>query len=126
MPHLRLARFLSVLAAFCFFGGSAARASVVEKHTKIGSTKVDYKVILPEHFDPSKPYPGVLALPGGPQTMEMVDGMIDRNLREQAEKRGYIVVVPSAPNGVLFFEGSEKIFPGVSQANPRRLQDPGR
>jgi S-formylglutathione hydrolase FrmB len=37
--------------------------------------------------------------------------MIERNWRAEAERRGYIVVMPIAPNGVLFFEGSEKLFP---------------
>jgi len=34
-----------------------------------------------------------------------------RNWRAEAERRGYIVVLPAAPNGRLFFEGGEKVFP---------------
>src|SRR5207248_4414787 len=43
--------------------------------------------------------------------MSMVDATLNGNFRAQAESRGYIVIEPAAPNDVLFFEGSEKIFP---------------
>jgi predicted esterase len=43
--------------------------------------------------------------------MNVVDNVIARNFRDEAEKRGYIVVVPAAPNDQLFFEGGERIFP---------------
>lgn len=88
-----------------------ARAEVLEKTTTVGGTTVHYKVVLPNNYDPGKAYPGVLAFGGGPQTMNVVDSVIARNFREEAEKRGYIVVVPAAPNDELFFEGGERIFP---------------
>ena len=34
-----------------------------------------------------------------------------RNFRAEAEKRGYIVMALAAPDGELFFEGGERIFP---------------
>ncbi len=43
--------------------------------------------------------------------MNTVDGILNRNFRAEAEKRGYIVVAPAAPNGQLFFEGGARIFP---------------
>jgi predicted peptidase len=86
-------------------------AEVIEKTKKIGMTTVHYKVVLPKNFDPQKAYPGVLAFGGGPQTMNTVDSTISRNFRDEAEKRGYIVVAPAAPDGDLFFEGGERIFP---------------
>ena len=43
--------------------------------------------------------------------MDMVDATLNSVYRAQAEQRGYIVVEPAAPNGVLFFEGSERVFP---------------
>jgi predicted esterase len=86
-------------------------AAVLSKSTRIGKTNVEYKVVLPDKYDAAKAYPGVLAFPGGPQTMSMVENVVDRNWREQAEKRGYIVVVPAAPNDELFFEGGEHVFP---------------
>lgn len=88
-----------------------ARADVLEKSLKIGKTTVNYKVVLPKNYDPGKAYPAILGFGGGPQTMNTVDGVIQRNFRDEAEKRGYIVIVPAAPNGELFFEGGERIIP---------------
>ena len=48
---------------------------------------------------------------GGPQTMDTVDRTLERNFRAEAERRGYIVVAPAAPDGDLFFQGGERIFP---------------
>jgi poly(3-hydroxybutyrate) depolymerase len=89
-----------------------ASAEVQEKSKNIAGVTVHYKVVLPNHYDPAKAYPAVLAFGGGPQTMNIVDGAIQRNWRAEAERRGYIVVIPAAPDGQLFFEGGERIFPG--------------
>lgn len=86
-------------------------AELLEKTAKVGDVTVHYKVVLPNNYDPSKTYPAILAFGGGPQMMRMVDSVLDRNLRAEAEKRGYIVVAPAAPNDELFFEGGERIFP---------------
>jgi predicted peptidase len=83
----------------------------MDKTANIGGTTVSYKVVLPNGYDPAKAYPAVLAFPPGGQDMDMVDTTLAQNYRAEAERRGYIVVEPAAPNGVLFFEGSEKIFP---------------
>jgi poly(3-hydroxybutyrate) depolymerase len=82
-----------------------------EKTKKVGKTTVHYKVVLPSGYDPAQAYPAILALGGGPQTMNTVDGVLDRNLRAEAEKRGYIVIAPAAPDGQLFFEDGARIFP---------------
>src|SRR5579862_1216374 len=102
---------LALLAALAMLASHPAKAEVLEKTKNIGGTTVHYKVVLPKNYDPAKAYPAVLAFGGGPQTMNTVDSIIDRNFREQAEKRGYIVVAPAAPNDQLFFEGGERIFP---------------
>jgi predicted esterase len=90
---------------------SPAPAEVVEKSKQIGRVTVQYKVVLPSGYDAAKAYPGIIAFGGGPQTMNTVDGVLNRNLRAEAEKRGYIVVAPAAPNGQLFFEEGARIFP---------------
>lgn len=41
----------------------------------------------------------------------MLDNEIRRVWKDQAEKRGYIVVLPAAPDGQLFFEGGKRVFP---------------
>src|SRR5947209_17317021 len=86
-------------------------AELLEKTKKVGNTTVRYKVVLPNGYDPVKAYPGIIALGGGPQTMNTVESVLNRNLRAEAETRGYIVIAPAAPDGQLFFEGGARIFP---------------
>jgi len=92
-------------------GALDASASVVERSMRVANIDVHYKLVLPDGYDAAKAYPGVIVLGGGPQTMEVVDRTIERNFRPEAERRGYIVIAPAAPNGELFFEGGERIFP---------------
>jgi poly(3-hydroxybutyrate) depolymerase len=87
------------------------RAEQFEKTKKVSGATVHYKVVLPNGYDPARTYPGILALGGGPQTMNTVDGVLSRNFRAEAEKRGYVVVAPAAPDGQLFFEEGARIFP---------------
>src|ERR1700730_19170844 len=102
---------LLAVATALVFASASLTGEVLDKTKKVGSTTVHYKVILPNQYDAAKAYPGVLAFGGGSQTMDMVDSTIRRVLRQQAEQRGYLVVLPAAPDGVLFFEGGERIFP---------------
>ena len=91
--------------------GQFAFAETALKHDDFAGVTLYYKVITPKDYDPAKEYPAVLAFPGGAQTMPMVDGMIARNLKLQADKRGYIVVVCSATAAGLFYEGGAVVFP---------------
>jgi poly(3-hydroxybutyrate) depolymerase len=102
---------LLALAAFalCAFSSSAS-AETIEKTGTFGGLKVTYKVDLPNGYDPSHTYPVILVFTGGGQTMDIVD-MTLVDWRSEAEKRGYIVVSPAAPDGMLFFEGGDRIFP---------------
>jgi poly(3-hydroxybutyrate) depolymerase len=93
-----------------------SRAELIDKTKKVGGRTVQYKVVLPNEYDASKAYPAILAFGGGPQTMNTVDGILTRNFRAEAEKRGYIVIAPAAPNGDLFFEEGARIFPDFLKA----------
>jgi len=86
-------------------------AKVVDKNATIAGMTVYYKVILPKDYDPEKFYPGVLAFPPGGQTMDMVNVTLMQNWAGEAQRRGYIVVIPSAPGGRLFFEEGARVFP---------------
>jgi poly(3-hydroxybutyrate) depolymerase len=88
-----------------------ARAEVTERIMRVAGTTVRYKLVLPDGYDAAKTYPAVLVLGGGPQTMDTVNRTLDRNFRAEAERRGYIVVAPAAPDGELFFQGGDRIFP---------------
>ena len=102
---------LAALSLVTLLVAPAAQAETLEKSRSVGGVTVHYKVVLPAGYDASKAYPAILALGGGPQTMNTVDGVLTRNLRTEAEKRGYIVVAPAAPDGQLFFEGGARIIP---------------
>jgi poly(3-hydroxybutyrate) depolymerase len=102
---------LLVLALSTAFLVPPLRAEVLEKSKQVNDATVHYKVVLPNDDDPTKTYPAILAFGGGPQTMNTVDNILNRNFRAEAEKRGYIVVAPAAPDGDLFFEDGDRIFP---------------
>jgi poly(3-hydroxybutyrate) depolymerase len=102
---------VGVLMFACMVIGRSAHAELTELSKKVGGMTVHYKVVLPNAYDASKTYPAVLVFGGGPQTMNTIDGTLTRNFRTEAEKRGYIVIGVAAPNGQLFFEGGERIFP---------------
>jgi poly(3-hydroxybutyrate) depolymerase len=91
--------------------GSTASAEVIERTGTFAGLRVTYKAVLPTGFDASKTYPLVLVFTGGPQTMQILTGTIENDWRKEAERRGYIVISPASPNGELFFEGADRIFP---------------
>jgi poly(3-hydroxybutyrate) depolymerase len=101
----------SAAVVVAMFAIQPIQAELLEKTKKVAGTTVRYKVVLPNGYDPAKAYPAILALGGGPQTMATVDSVLTRNFRAEAEKRGYIVVAPAAPDDQLFFEGGAHIFP---------------
>jgi polyhydroxybutyrate depolymerase len=112
MKHTRskwMPLFFAAIVAI--IGTQPVQAELLEKSKQVAGTKVHYKVVLPSGYDPAKTYPGILAFGGGPQTMNTVDSVLSRNLRSEAEKRGYIVVAPAAPDDQLFFEEGARIFP---------------
>jgi poly(3-hydroxybutyrate) depolymerase len=113
MKQLNLTWTLAIAAttAVAMSATKPLQAELLEKTKKVGGTTVHYKIVLPPGYDPATAYPGILVLGGGPQTMNTVDSVLSRNFRAEAEKRGYIVVAPAAPDGQLFFEDGARIFP---------------
>ncbi len=104
-------KWMALFSAAAVVAMLPAQAEMLEKAKKVGGTTVHYKVVLPNGYDPAKAYPAILAFGGGPQTMNTVDSVLSRNLRAEAEKRGYIVIAPAAPDDQLFFEEGARIFP---------------
>ncbi len=103
------------MAAIAMVMPQAVRAELIEQTKKVDGTIVHYKVVLPDGYDPAKAYPGILVFGGGPQTMNSVENTINRNFRAEAEKRGYIVIGPAAPEGELFFDEGDRLFPEFLQ-----------
>jgi len=107
-------RWATVAVATILLLTLAARsttAEVLEKTGMFAGLRVTYKVVLPNGYEPSKTYPLVLVFTGGPQTLQIATSTVDADWRAEAERRSYIVVAPASPNGELFFEGADRIFP---------------
>ena len=102
MTRLLLGAVLVMVPAF---------GSTLVKSGNFSGVQLYYKVILPPDYDAAKEYPVVIAFPGGAQTMPMVDGVIARNWKLEADKRGYIVAVLSATAAGLFYQGGALAFP---------------
>jgi len=101
----------AIVSACTVVAPHPAQAELRDMTKKVAGTTVRYKVVLPNGYDPAKAYPAILAIGGGPQTMNTVDSILMRNFRAEAEKRGYIVIAPAAPDGELFFEGGARVVP---------------
>jgi poly(3-hydroxybutyrate) depolymerase len=104
-------RLIAMMAAAVVLGAHPLHAEMFLKQKKVAGVNVVYRVVLPAGYDPAKTYPAILAFGGGPQTMNTVDQILMRNFKVEAEQRGYIVIAPAAPNGDLFFEDGDRIFP---------------
>jgi predicted peptidase len=102
---------LPVAILALYVASHTVAAKVVDKNATIAGLTFDYKIILPKDYDPEKAYPAVLAFPPGGQTMDMVNVTLNQNWAGEAQRRGYIVVIPAAPGGRLFFEEGARVFP---------------
>jgi poly(3-hydroxybutyrate) depolymerase len=88
-----------------------AAAEMIEKTGTFGGLKLTYKVLLPPGYEADTTYPAVLVFTGGPQSLQMAERTLDVDWRQEAERRGYIVISPGTPDGSLFFEGADRVFP---------------
>src|SRR5262245_47205409 len=86
-------------------------AKVFDKTAEIAGMTLRYKVALPKDYDASKTYSAVLAFPPGSQDMNMVLTTLVQNWLPELDRRGYIVIAPSAPNGRGFVGDGAKVFP---------------
>jgi poly(3-hydroxybutyrate) depolymerase len=107
---------LALTAAVAVLAASCAQAEMLDKTGRFGGLTVQYKVLLPPNYDPAKAYPAVLVFTGGPQALNMAENTINSDWKAEAEKRGYIVISPAAPNGQLYYEGGDKAFPAFLDA----------
>src|SRR5262245_3909915 len=94
-------QLLSPTFAILFVHPSAA-AKVIDKSAEVAGITWQYKVVLPNDYDPAKTYPAVLAFPPATQGMDMALLTLERHWRVGWEKRGYIVIVPAVPPGRSF------------------------
>lgn len=90
-----------------------------------GGTTIEFAVSVPAGFDPQKPYPVLLAMPPGGQDKTLTGQVMAEVWVTEARKRGWVVISPVAPGGVLFFEGAEELVPEFLRMTSVRYQPQG-
>ncbi len=90
-----------------------------------GGTTIEFAVSVPDAFDPQKAYPVLLALPPGGQDKTLTGQVMTEVWVGEARKRGWVVISPVAPGGVLFFEGAEELIPEFLRMVRVRYQPQG-
>jgi len=100
-----------LLAGTLAFIAGPATAEILSKSGEFARTTVEYKVLLPPGYDTAKSYPVVLVFTGGAQGIQAAEGTIRADWQAEAEQRGYVVISPAAPDGELFFQEGDRVFP---------------
>lgn len=95
----------------CMSTVAPARAEMVERTGTFGGLQMTYEVVLPTGYTPAQAYPVVLVFTGGSQSMTGARRTPQSDWQQEAERRGYIVISPAAPDGQLFFRGGARVFP---------------
>ena len=88
-----------------------ASAEMIEKSGRFGGLDVTYKVVLPNGYDAARSHPVILVFTGGSQQLRGAENTLSSDWQAEAERRGYIVISPGSPDGSLFFEAGDRIFP---------------
>ncbi len=107
---MKMPRFLQPLVLILLVT-SSLYAKVSDRTIEIAGMTLHYKIALPANYDPEKTYPAILAFPPGSQDMNMVLTTLVQNWLPEQDRRGYIVVIPAAPNGRPFVGEGAKVFP---------------
>jgi len=82
--------------------------------------QLEYFLSLPEDFDLEKTCRTILAIPPGEQTREL-EGAYS-NWSDYFTKKGWVTVSPVAPDGKLFFQGSERYLPYLMDTLQKELK----
>ena len=80
---------------------------------EIGGTTIDYAVTVPADFEVGDEAPVLLAFPPGGQDLALTENIVAGTYFSEAQRLGWVVLSPAAPNGELFFNGSEALVPGL-------------
>jgi poly(3-hydroxybutyrate) depolymerase len=102
---------LLATASVTLMGARMASAEMLEKTGLFGGLKLTYKVVLPPGYDAAQAYPAILVFTGGPQSLQMAERTLSVDWQQEAERRRYILVSPGTPDGTLFFEAADRVFP---------------
>jgi poly(3-hydroxybutyrate) depolymerase len=99
----------AVLLVGC--ASQSAEAQLARRSGTFGGLDLSFWVAYPEGYEAGGSYPTVLVFGGGPQTLDGASRTIESDWRDEARRRGYVVVAPGTPDGRLFFQGADRVFP---------------
>lgn len=94
-------------AAFELVPGAVSGGSV-----DVEGVTIDYVVSVPAGFEQGDEAPLLLAFPAGGQDLALTRSLVEGTYATEAQRLGWVVVSPAAPDGELFFQGSERLVPG--------------
>jgi|GEM_PF-971070 len=89
-----------------------ARGATSVGEVTIDGTSLEYVTSVPEGFNVGDEAPLLLAFPPGGQSLDLTESIVSGTYAAEAERLGWVVVSPAAPDGVRFFDGSEALLPG--------------
>ncbi len=100
------------LCVFAFLASPiTAQAEVKSLSAEVNGKTIRYKVVLPYGYDETKKYPTIIAIPGGRQDMNRVTRDLNDYWKDEAEKRGYIVISPAAIGSRLYYKAGASYIP---------------
>ncbi len=78
---------------------------------EIDGTMIEYAVAVPDGFEIGDEAPLLLAFPPGGQDLALTQNIVAGTYAPEALRLGWVVLSPAAPDGELFFRGSEALVP---------------
>ena len=96
--------------------------ATVETFT-VDGTDIDVVMIVPPGLE--KGARVLFALPPGGQDLELTTNIVEQIYEDRALDRGWVVASPAAPDGTLFFSGSEELVPGLLDQLADRFEPAG-
>lgn len=109
--RMTMAVVLGVVLALGAAMPQTAAAEMIEKKGRFGGLDLTYKVVLPPGFNPQRAYPAVLVFTGGGQQLSGAERTLQSDWQAEGERRGYILIAPGTPNGDVFFQSADRVFP---------------
>ena len=96
--------------------------STIETFT-VDGTDIDVVLVVPPGLETGARV--LFALPPGGQDLELTKNIVEQIYAQQAIDRGWVVASPAAPDGELFFSGSEELVPGLLDQLEERFDPAG-
>lgn len=80
---------------------------------EVADTNLFVATVGVDSGDTDRSRPVLLTFPPGRQDWAVTQGVFDVTIAREARRRGWVAFSPAAPDGVLFFEGAERVVGGL-------------